>query len=144
MQKLHYRKMRYWKYKTYKRIQFILPYTFNKIDLIYVNKYLTLRNGILTIDAGYSWDGPSGPAIDTDNFMNPSLVHDALYQLIREGHLSGSTYRIYADQVFRDMALAEGMSELRAWNAYYMVRIFYPIWNYFSKKNKIPPTVRVI
>jgi len=37
--------------------------------------------GSLCIREGYSWDGPSGPAIDTVDFMRGSLVHDALYQL---------------------------------------------------------------
>ena len=41
-------------------------------------------DGLLTINKGYAWDGPSGPALDTCNFMRGSLVHDALYQLMRE------------------------------------------------------------
>ena len=45
------------------------------------------RDGMLAIMDGYAWDGPSGPTIDTKNFMRGSLVHDALYQLMREGHL---------------------------------------------------------
>jgi len=40
------------------------------------------RYGKLTIYAGYAWDGPSGPSIDTLTFMRASLVHDALYQLL--------------------------------------------------------------
>ena len=40
-------------------------------------------DGLLTIKDGYAWDGPSGPTIDTPNFMTPSLVHDAIYQLMR-------------------------------------------------------------
>jgi len=41
-------------------------------------------DGMLKIKTGYSWDGPSWPAIDTKNFMQGSLIHDALYQLMRE------------------------------------------------------------
>ena len=40
-------------------------------------------DGLLTINKGYAWDGPSGPTIDTKSFMRGSLVHDALYQLMR-------------------------------------------------------------
>ena len=40
--------------------------------------------GELIIRNGYSWDGPSGPTIDTKNFMQGSLIHDALCQLMRE------------------------------------------------------------
>ena len=46
---------------------------------------ILLRTGALYITRGYEWDGPSGPAIDTDNFMDGSLVHDVLYQMLREG-----------------------------------------------------------
>ncbi len=30
---------------------------------------------------------PNGPTIETKTFMRASLVHDALYQLMREEHL---------------------------------------------------------
>ncbi len=42
------------------------------------------RSERLTTKKGYAWDGPSGPTIDSKNFMRGSLVHDALYQLMRE------------------------------------------------------------
>ena len=61
-----------------------------------------LRDGSLYINGGYEWDGPSGPAIDTDNFMDGSLVHDVLYQLMREGYLKRWPYRLKADnEMFR-------------------------------------------
>jgi hypothetical protein len=44
-------------------------------------------DGTLTIKRGYAWDGPSGPTVDTRNFMRGSLAHDSLYQMMREGHL---------------------------------------------------------
>lgn len=49
--------------------------------------FLTL-DGLLVIKRGYAWDGASGPAINTKDFIRASLVHDALYQLIREGVLT--------------------------------------------------------
>ena len=50
--------------------------------------YITLNaQGMLTLKDGYAWDGPSGPTIDTLTFMRGSLIHDALYQLMREGKL---------------------------------------------------------
>ena len=62
-----------------------------------------LRGGRIFINAGYEWDGPSGPAIDTDNFMDGSLVHDVLYQLMREEELKPRwRYRLKADnEMFR-------------------------------------------
>lgn len=41
------------------------------------------KNGWLYIKAGYAWDGPSGPTYDTKSSMRGSLIHDALYQLMR-------------------------------------------------------------
>ena len=43
------------------------------------NPYISLDvSGNLRIHQGYAWDGASGPAFDTKNFMQGSLVHDAL------------------------------------------------------------------
>lgn len=79
--------------------------------------------GFLSIRKGYAWDGPSGPTIDTKNFMRGSLVHDALYQLIREGLLPLSE-REQADAELRRICLEDGMSGVRAWWVYQGVRIF--------------------
>ncbi|MFA5234451.1 MAG: hypothetical protein WC390_08645 [Sulfurimonas sp.] len=79
--------------------------------------------GLLTIKAGYAWDGPSGPAIDTRNFMRGSLVHDALYQLIREDHLT-QVNREDADKTLYLICLEDGMSAFRAECVYETVRVF--------------------
>ena len=80
-------------------------------------------NGLLTIKKGYAWDGPSGPAIDTLDFMRGSLVHDALYQLMREKLLDQNTSRKPADQLLQKMCKADGMSAIRAWWVYNILRI---------------------
>jgi hypothetical protein len=80
-------------------------------------------DGRLTIRAGYAWDGPSGPTIDTQNFMRGSLVHDALYQLIREGLLPFSA-KAAADKLLRELCREDGMSALRAWWVYVAVDKF--------------------
>ena len=87
------------------------------------NDYIRLGHGILIIYEHYAWDGPSGPTIDTKNFMRGSLVHDALYQLMREGLLD-QKYRKYADQLLRKICLEDGMSKFRAWYVYHAVRLF--------------------
>jgi len=79
-------------------------------------------DGSLVIRNGYAWDGPSAPTIDTQNFMRGSLVHDALYQLMRERHLDRNTYREPADRFFRQIAGTDGMSAIRAWWVYQGVR----------------------
>lgn len=75
-------------------------------------------NGNLLVKNGYAWDGPSGPVIDTEENMRASLVHDALYQLMRNRELSTRTHRKAADQLFKDMCKEDGVSNFRA-SAYY-------------------------
>jgi hypothetical protein len=75
-------------------------------------------DGNLLVQKGYAWDGPSGPVIDTDENMRASLVHDALYQLMRNEELSSKTHRKAADQLFKDICKDDGVSNLRA-SAYY-------------------------
>ena len=88
------------------------------------NNFLYLdTDGTLFISKGYSWDGPSGPTFDTKNFMKGSLVHDALYQLMREKFLEFS-YRKYADELLKEMCIEDGMSRLRAFYVYWAVRLF--------------------
>ena len=80
-------------------------------------------DGKLTLKKGYAWDGPSGPTIDTLNFMRGSLVHDALYQLMREGYLDNEFYRKPADKLLQAMCKQDGMSTIRAWWVYKGLRI---------------------
>lgn len=79
--------------------------------------------GLLTIRAGYAWDGASSIALDTVSFMRGSLVHDALYQLIGDGKLPAIT-RVYADDLLRRLCREDGMSAVRAWYVYQAVRMF--------------------
>ena len=87
------------------------------------NDYIWLKDGHLVIMKHYAWDGASGPAIDDKTNMTASLVHDALYQLMREG-LIARTHRKYADRLFRDICLKNGMNKFRAWYYYRAVRMF--------------------
>lgn len=81
------------------------------------------ENGSLYIADGYAWDGASGPALDTKNIMRASLVHDALYQLIREGSLPTS-YRKAADQELYRICREDGMWWIRTQWVYWTVRLF--------------------
>ena len=90
-----------------------------------VTEYISLgRGGELFIKEGYAWDGPSGPTIDTWNFMRGSLVHDALYQLMRDAGLSEARWREAADKELRRLCREDGMSAPRAWWVYQGVRRF--------------------
>jgi hypothetical protein len=87
--------------------------------------YISLdADGSITIKKGYAWDGPSGWTIDTLTFMRGSLLHDALYQLMREKHLDHNTYREPADRLLQRICKEDGMWSLRAWWVYQAVRLF--------------------
>ena len=70
-------------------------------------------DGHLLIKAGYAWDGPSGPTLDTHSSMRGSLVHDALYQLLRLEALD-KRFRAEADKLLYTVCIEDGMWKLRA------------------------------
>lgn len=80
----------------------------------FFSDYFTLADCSLVIKKGYAWDGPSGPTIDTDNFMRGSLVHDVLYQAMQAGHIS-PRYKESADKELVRICKQDGMTSLRAW-----------------------------
>lgn len=51
------------------------------------------QSGLLIINKGYAWDGPSGPTYDDELFIKASLAHDALYQLMRMSLLKTESWR---------------------------------------------------
>jgi hypothetical protein len=104
--------------------------------------YIVLQqDGMLTLKKGYAWDGPSGPTVDTKNFMRASLVHDALYQLMREdlvGNGDGvrKQFREDADKLLRRMVRKDGMSWPRWVWVYQGLRLF----GNAAAEKKTPPT----
>lgn len=88
-----------------------------------INTRLPKNKSVFCIKKGHRWDGASGVAVDTDNFMRGSLLHDALYQAIREGHLT-TKYRKLADKILFNICRQDGMSWSRANWVYYAVRLF--------------------
>lgn len=87
-------------------------------DDIDVDFIALTAGGTLFIKKGYAWDGPSGPIKDTEENMRASLVHDALYQLMRMEELSTRSHRKAADQLFKDICKEDGVSNFCA-SAYY-------------------------
>ncbi len=85
-------------------------------------KYVAVSNGVLKMKKGYAWDGPSGIAVDTVDFQRASLVHDAMYQMIRERQLPGKMRKV-ADHTLYQIAVEDGMPEWRARYAYVAVRL---------------------
>ncbi len=80
--------------------------------------------GKLVVKKSYAWDGPSGPVKDTKKNLRASLVHDALYQLMRNEKLKSRTHRKAADQIFKDICLEDGVPKFWSSNFYKALRKF--------------------
>lgn len=118
-------------YKSGYKYQLITP-NFSKSVEIYPDKSIQEKtgqfiqldqDGFLQIQHGYAWDGCSGPTLDDKTNMRAGLIHDALYQLMRQGLLS-QNWREQADRELRKVCLEDGMSWIRAWYYYKAVRLF--------------------
>jgi len=115
---MKYREINNYKYELMETLTESVPISANALT-----EFIELDRGLLTIREGYCWDGASGPTIDTKSTMRGSLVHDALYQLMRMGKI-GQEYKPLADQTFRRLIRADGMGVFRAWYYYNGVRFF--------------------
>jgi len=94
----------------------------NTIKGIKTDHYRISPKGILLIKKDYSWDGATGVP-DTTSVFRASLVHDCLYQMMRENGLS-SQYRKKADQIFYDICRADGLNIIVAGLYYIGIRTF--------------------
>ena len=115
------------RYKSGYKYQLVKTYSLQ--TEIYPERYILTPficltvEGVLTIWEWYAWDGASGPTIDTPSSMRASLVHDALYQLMRLGLLDQKC-RQEVDVLFRDICLEDEMNRLRADVWYGCIRLF--------------------
>ena len=120
-----------WKYVLESGVELTLPAKLLGKATSYISQYLVvvrppLGSGNVSrlhIEAGYAWDGASGPTVDTKATMYPALIHDALYQLIRLGILPPGS-RKEADKLFRRLLKEYGMTFFRRWYFYQAVRWF--------------------
>jgi hypothetical protein len=95
------------------------------------NPYFHITSLTLFINKHYAWDGSSIPLKkswglfwDSDRFCKrASLVHDSLCQLIRAGSLD-LHHRLYADGLYRDMCIEDGMPKWQANMRYWALRKF--------------------
>lgn len=89
-------------------------YPEKKIKFTQYNCSITLTpGGLLTLDAGFVWDGASGPTWDSKKVKKPSAVHDALYKLMRE-KLLDRKWRKKVDKLFYRMLLENKFWFIRA------------------------------
>lgn len=126
--------MRYWCPKTYELQETIcINSGLNPITPLSVAGYIALyTNGVLKIRAGYAWNG-ADVIPDDDGNMLASLIHDALYQLMRVAYTDNGnrpmagivrrTFRKQADILFRDLYIQNGGRVLWVWVCYLVLRI---------------------
>lgn len=89
-----------------------------------VHEYFTIsKTGLITVPAGYAWDGASG-GIDTKNFMRPSLFHDIPYQANQLCLPLPPDWKEKTDTLLRVHCLQDGMTRVRAWWVYQSVKTF--------------------
>lgn len=87
----------------------------------YENDFICVRGREITLRKGYASDGPSGPTIDTKNFMRGAFRHDSGYQLIQLGIYPQSSKDAWDRQLQAD-CIEDGMWKIRAWWVYQGVR----------------------
>ena len=115
-----YKKRRRYKYNLQSAVEIQVHV---KVDKETTIGPLTIRpDGYLLIQPGYAWDGASS-CPDVKSILYPSLIHDALYQLMREGILDIDVDRIIADRLLRDLCIEKGMWKPAAMLVYYAVRL---------------------
>lgn len=89
-----------------------------------IGPWVSLDSNYLFLREGYCWDGATGPAFDTKDFMRGSLVHDALYQLIAHGILPKKPWKRYADNELVRICKESGMPWWRRAWVWTAVRLF--------------------
>jgi hypothetical protein len=122
---MKYRELKNYKYELVEDFHYLhklFPKTIEN-DSNEKNPLIELNKKRLFIFKGYAWDGPSGITVDTKNFMRGSLVHDALYQLMRQKRL-GIEYREIADDLLYEICVMDGMSKFRASYVLAAVKMF--------------------
>jgi hypothetical protein len=110
------KKHRHYKYETIKRVDLQTDWRLPEDVYTRRNFVVFTMDGYLTINSGYAWDGPSGPTFDTPSTMRASLVHDAIYQLIRE-HRLGMWWREPADKLLGRIMLEDYVGVWPRWHA---------------------------
>jgi hypothetical protein len=130
---MKYQELKGYKYELVESLAVQTGLTNLSDEIIFIRDYIGLfSDGILSINMGYQWDGMSGVG-DSKQSMRASLVHDALYQLMREGLLDRK-YKDAADRLLQQILIEDGASKLNAWICYQGVKMFGKKSTYPEKK----------
>lgn len=81
-------------------------------DRIIKTEWVDLIQGLLVMKKGFCFE-PSGPTIKTKSIMQGCCAHDAIYYLIRNGHLE-KHWKEPADDLMREIHLLDQVVEFRA------------------------------
>lgn len=96
------------KYQLHRDVEVLLPELRSTAGVGLTGMLTLTPGGLLRIRKRYAWDGPSGPVVDRSSTLRASLVHDALYQLMRAGFLDRDLCQEPADRVFQRIYLEDG------------------------------------
>lgn len=78
-------------------------------------------NGKLTAKRGYLWSA-NFPAINTEDTRPASLVHDLIYDLIKDGLLPREPFKDLADKAMMEILIECKVPDFRAWAWYRAVQ----------------------
>jgi len=82
------------------------------VDRSIKTEWVDLIQGLLVMKKGFCFE-PSGPTIKTASIMQGCCAHDAIYYLIRNGHLE-KHWKELADDLMREIHLKDKVAEIRA------------------------------
>ena len=115
-----YKKIRQYKYQLVSDYHLqIYFHSRHNIKTPYIRLF---SDGILIIKDGYAWDGATWYP-DTKKITRGSLVHDALYQLIRLDLLANS-YRVHADKLLQQICIEDGTNKILSAVIFKAVNLF--------------------
>jgi len=95
-------------YKYQLHTDYLTCLSFGPRDDIKTHWITFLSDRTFSIKKGYAWDGMSGGMVDTESSMRGSLIHDALYGLLRQNFLP-MTMRSEVDDELKRICGVDGM-----------------------------------
>ena len=120
--RVKYRRLPHYKYQTCETLVFLTDICPNE-DIIH--PYFTIqKDGMVTVNAGYSYDGASGPSIDTKSFMRGSLIHDVFFQAHQFRLGLPIDWMPKANDLLIRICKEDGMSSIRCWWVHKAVTMF--------------------
>ena len=135
---LVYEKLNNWKYRLLQPALIAIE-TKLETETVISHAYFTITPYGVWLNAGYAWDGASGPVIQTESTKVPSAVHDALCQSI-DLSLLPESYRKTADRIYYTLCQRYNMHPIRAWYQYTALITAGPLWRKINKKFKHSPS----